>query len=636
MQSSSFADLGIEIPYGRTHGQVKCVCPNCKDTRGNPKDRSLSVNLDSGAWYCHHCKWEGYLEQSIKKDMKREAPRKQYRKPTAPPVTTLHRSIVEWFNRRGISERTLEAARIGGAVEFVPQVSEKRLMIQFNYFLENELINVKSRDRDKNFKLCSGARLIPYNIDSIKGHTTCVITEGEIDALSFMEIGIESVVSVPNGANANLSYLDDFIDDYFEDKAVVYIASDTDTKGMELRAELIRRFGADRCRTISYGQYKDANEVLQHLGKEALQKCYDEAQDVPMAGAVCLRDYEQQLDNLFRNGLQKGMTIGHRNFDEICSFETRRFAVVTGKPSSGKSEFLDEICVRLNLHYGHKVAFFSPENLPLELHAAKLMEKLTGCKLEERSMPADVYAEAKEYILDNFYHILPEESYTLTNILGIARYLIRRYGIRILVLDPYNRIESERKGSQTETEYISAFIDRLTNFAAQNDLLVFLMAHPRKPDAKNPDYVPTTYDIAGSGHFFNKCDYSIIIDRRRSEGKTNVIVEKVKFRHLGMGGSVSFTYNIHNGRYTPMTGEENGQNDDANYLRANPFHTVGPVSVAEIMADYTSQTQGKVSTDTTSPASALSGVSTAIPPAVTDDGGDDFFPTQLDDKDIPF
>ena len=92
-------------------------------------------------------------------------------------------------------------------------------------------MNTKFRTGDKCFKLVSGAELLPYNIDAIKGCSECIITEGEMDALTFYECGRHDVVSVPNGANANLSYLDDYIEEYFDDKETIYIASDTDTKG---------------------------------------------------------------------------------------------------------------------------------------------------------------------------------------------------------------------------------------------------------------------------------------------------------------------------------------------------------------------------------------------------------------------
>ena len=131
---------------------------------------------------------------------------------------------------------------------------------------------------------------------------------------------------------------------------------------------------------------------------------------------------------------------------------------------------------------------------------------------------------------------------------------MRRRGIRILVLDPFNRLEHRIPGGQTETQYISAFLDLLANFAQRHQCLVILVAHPRKmqtdPLTKRLP-VPTLQDINGSAAFVNKCDFGLVIERDRQAGVTRVHVKKVKFRHLGNIGECSFVFNPVNGRYSP-------------------------------------------------------------------------------------
>lgn len=447
----SYSDFGIDIPSGRNSGKIKMICPKCHEQRKNKRDKSLSVDLDKGVWHCHYCSWSGTIHVG---ERSHDAPKKEYRRPTPRPITTLSRKLVDWFNSRGISESTLKKMKINEGEHFMPQKGKKMNTVQFNYYLNGELINVKYRTGQKDFMLESGAELIPYNLDAITGESECIITEGEMDCLSFVEIGKANCISVPNGANSNLSYLDDFIDGWFEDKETIDIATDTDTKGLQLRDELIRRFGAERCRVITYGDdCKDANEHLQKYGKESLEKCLRDAKEVKVDGVFSLNDYEEELDSIYKNGLKKGFLVGHPNLDALISFETKRLAIVTGIPGSGKSEFIDEMCVRLNILYDFKVGFFSPENMPMEYHAVKLIEKLCGKKLQaysnsDENITLDQYSNAKSYYRDNFFHVMPEDGYTIDNILAKAKYLVRRRGIRIFVLDPFNRIEHEQSSRE--------------------------------------------------------------------------------------------------------------------------------------------------------------------------------------------
>lgn len=584
--TKDYSDFGIQIPFGKRSGKVKTYCPQCHETRRDKRDKSLSVDLDKGVWNCHYCGWGGTIHVSDfddspegKRKWMEQQPwynphrlRKQkpvYKKPEHRQVNgSLSDKALAWFKGRGISKETLEACKVTDGMEWMPQKNGQANTVQFNYFLNGELINTKFRTGDKCFKLCSGAQLIPYNIDCIKGQKECIITEGEMDALSFYEIGYHNVVSVPNGANANLEYLDDFIEDYFDDKETIYIASDTDTKGTELRDELLRRFGAERCRVLEYGEgCKDANEHLQKFGRESLKQVITSAPEIKLEGVFTVSDFEESLDTLFEHGMQKGVTIGHDNFDRLCSFETKRLCTVTGIPGSGKSEFIDEIAERLNMRYGWRFAYFSPENAPLAYHASKLIEKFTGKKFDKQHLTYGEYKQVKQHLETNFFFISPKDDYRLDTILEKAKFLVRRKGIKALVIDPYNRLEDESDG-MNETKYISRQLDRLTNFAQQNDVLVILMAHPTK-QTKNKDGVieaPTLYDISGSAHFYNKTDFGIVVHRNRVENTVEVHVQKVKFRHLGEVGTALFKYNLNNGRYVPYTNGIEPVWDNTNHI----------------------------------------------------------------------
>ena len=549
-------DYGIEVD-GKTAGKIKIRCPQCKDSRKNKRDKSLSVNITEGVWLCHYCGWKGCIEKEKKQNKGNFTLNHplMYNKPIFKKnKTSLSDKLVKYFmQQRSITQEVLTAMQITEQEEYMPQTERKENTIGFNYFENGVLVNTKYRDGQKNFKMVAGAELIPYNIDAIRETTECVVTEGEMDALSFMACGRQDVISVPNGAGSNLTYLDRFIESHFENKDVIYIAVDTDEKGLGLRAELIRRLGEDRCRIVTYGEgCKDANEHLVRFGKESLLITLANAREVPIEGVFTAADVREDLDLLLHNGLQRGETFGWDNLDKYLSVKPGFVMTVTGIPGSGKSEFVDEMVLRLGLRYGWRAAYFSPENHPIAYHLQKLVSKLTGRRFKEEYLPKEMYDRAVDYLTENVTSINPEEDFSVETILGKAKALVRRRGIRILVIDPYNRIEHQIPKGESETQYISRFLDQISHFAKRTHTLVILVAHPtklRKDPATGAFPVPSLYDINGSAAFFNKTDFGISVERDMQKSVTRVHVLKVRFRHLGQPGKVSYRFNEPNGRF---------------------------------------------------------------------------------------
>ncbi|NDV63762.1 bifunctional DNA primase/helicase [Bacteroides sp. 224] len=571
----NFAKFNIDT-CGRTSGRLKTFCPQCRDSRKNKRDKSLSVNIDTGLAYCHYCNWRVVAASP------QPSPKERGLNPAASfsslslgegrgEAAVLRDDHVQWFLReRRIPTSVLIEAGITSSEQFMPQTGKKESCICFNYYEGHRLVNTKYRDLAKNFKMTAGAELIPYNLNGILGTKQCIITEGEMDALSFMAIGRRDVISVPSGANCNLSWLDRFMKTHFDDKEVIYICVDTDKKGLQLRDELLRRLGAERCRVVDLSPAKDANEILQQEhGAEALKAALDNAPQAPLDGVFTVSDLSDEMRVLFENGLGHGADTGLKNLDACCTFELGRLCVVSGIPGCGKSEFVDELVLRLNLRHHWKAAYFSPENMPLVYHFNKLAEKVSGRTFRKGHVPEPLYEATLNYLAENITSIMPEDNYTVDNILTKARELVHRRGIRILVIDPYNRLEHQMERGDSETQYISAFLDKLTNFAQRNHCLVILVAHPRKMNREpgtRKKATPDLYDVNGSANFFNKCDFGLIIERDYERMLTEVHVEKVKFKHLGAKAEVYFRYNAFNGRYVECTIDEKD-----NQITTEPF-----------------------------------------------------------------
>ena len=458
---------------------------------------------------------------------------------------------------RCIPQSVIAGLRITEQEEFMSQSSQKERCVCFNYFEDGQLVNTKFRSVDaKHFKMFQGAELIPYNIDSVLGQTSCIIHEGELDAASSLAAGFKSVISVPAGANSNLSWLDRFMETHFEDLTEVIIAVDTDSAGLQLRDELINRLGAERCRVVTYGPgCKDANEHLCKYGVASLRVAIEQAAEVPLEGVFTAADLHSDLLALFENGFGPGAETGWEEMDKICTYERGRLVILTGVPGAGKSEWLDELVLRLCLRHQWKIAFFSPENTPIVYHIRKLVEKLTGHRFQKGcGISEGLLMWSEEFLTDNVSHISLKGNATPARVLAKAHELVVRRGCRILVIDPLNRLDHTPQPGQTETQYLSNFLNMITEFAVQHNCLVVLVAHPRKMN-RNPVTNTTPrvemYDINGSADFFNKADYGIVVERDKEVGVTRVYVDKVKFKHLGMGGMVTFAYDPVSGRYLP-------------------------------------------------------------------------------------
>ena len=551
-------ELGI-----KDDGKKRQTCPSCRDTRSNKTDKSLSINWKLCTAYCYHCDAKFFFGKTDKSDKEETATRKkeetkEYKKPgRLANEKAPGEEVLKWFESRGIPADVVVEEGITQAARVFSQKGVVEKCMLFPYYEEDRLVNRKYRTvKAKHFMLEAGAKLIPWRINEIEDTPECIITEGEMDALSFIVAGYNNVISVPNGAQKNLTYLDDYIETHFENKTRIYIASDTDAKGLELRAELVRRFGEEKCRIVTYGEEcKDANELLLQSGAEALRHAIAEAQEVPLEGIFTAEDVKDELLALFENGLQQGAVLHMGELDRLLSVEVGRLMVVTGIPGDGKSEFLDEMAIRLWRYYDWRCAWFSPENFPVTLHHPKLIEKLIGKRFIKTMMSRMELDAAVEYLSRNFFDILPEEDYQVDTILEKAETLVRRKGIRVFILDPYNCLEHQIPTGQSETQYISEFLEKLRSFAKRKQVLVILAAHPTKMkrDPLTKQFpVPTMYDISGSAAFFNKADFGIAIERDRNKEVTRIHVQKVKFRHLGQPGIASFMYNYHNGRFVPI------------------------------------------------------------------------------------
>lgn len=561
-----FEDFGIEI-IG-TGPQVYTTCPQCRAARKKKNAKCLSVNLDKQIWNCHHCGWSGSLQFGDEKNSRPFAWKpKTYRKPEFIPSAPTS-PLVAWFATRGISEQTLLECFVRLQPVYFPQLEESIDAIVFPYYEGDEVVNCKYRGlTQKVFRQEFDAKKILYGVNEINADRL-VIVEGEIDRLSCWEVGIQSCVSVPDGAPQEGSKPSDQKFEYLGNceqalagvKQLV-LAVDSDGPGKTLEHELARRLGQERCWRVQWPDgCKDANDVLVKLGPDVLRACIETAKPWPIDHVVYPGDLADDLLALRDQRETRGLSTGWVTVDELYTVMPGELTIVTGIPGHGKSEYIDALVLRLAQLHGWGTAFCSPENLPVTRHMTKLLEKQVGGPFYDKGRFARMtqceMIDGLEFLHQHITLIAPDESLTIPDLLTKAKALVFQRGIRGLVLDPWNEFDHKRAPGLSETEHVSASLGLLRRFARTHGVHVWVVAHPAKMqknvDDKYP--VPRPYDISGSAHWYNRADNCLSVWRdvgdEQKRHEVEIHVQKIRNKHVGTVGMTTLLWDAITGRLT--------------------------------------------------------------------------------------
>ena len=478
-------------------------------------------------------------------------------------TSTLDESHYEFFKSRGITRDTVDNYSVQSSTQFIRSIGKNVDCVGFAYRNNGVPYAYKWRAIESKGFCCTAAPQHFYLHDRVVNGEDIVICEGEIDALSLRQAGIANAVSVPNGApmkvsEGKVSPEEDRKFAYvwnsrkiLNSAKKIYLAIDGDDPGMALGEELSRRIGRAKCWLVKWPkECKDANDTLMKHGPEAVRAAIDNAEPWPVAGLFEATHYSEKIDVLWEKGNAKGLSTGYEEVDELYSVVPGQITIVTGIPSSGKSEFVDQIMVNLALKSDIKFAVCSFENPP-EAHIVKMIEKRVGKPFftgRTERMTVEERNDALKWVNRHFTFIDTSdgEPSTIDSILDRASSAVMRLGIRGLVIDPYNFIDRDHKNS--ETDYISGMLTKVRNWARANETHVWFVAHPAKMlrmDGKVP--VPGGYDISGSAAWFAKADFGMTVDRQK--GPPEIHIWKCRFKWAGKMGNTILNYHPASGRY---------------------------------------------------------------------------------------
>ena len=272
-----------------------------------------------------------------------------------------------------------------------------------------------------------------------------------------------------------------------------------------------------------------------------------------------LRDIRDSIHKTHREGKVRGKSTGWDALDQLWTLGEGNLIIVTGIPSSGKSELIDQLALhRAALHDQH-TTFFSPENWPLEAHAQKFAEKYIGKPMWSQGLAGCITPEELDEAIEfcSDYITFLEPSDKELNVDALLEGLLqseKESSTNMFVLDPWNELEVPDNKRVTETQHISESLSKIRNFGRKHKIDMLVVAHPtkmQKNDDGNYD-VPNPYSINGSAGWRNKADVCVSVwrDYAKNDGVVEVHIQKMRNKNYGTLGHCQLYWNWANGIFT--------------------------------------------------------------------------------------
>jgi len=449
--------------------------------------------------------------------------------------TNTDRSKVEqYLALRCISKETLDYCDIR---------QDSHGNIVFNYYDTNDVLTMvkyrPARKLNKGEIKCwcqKGADTTPllFNINRIDPTQPLLICEGELDCLSAIEAGFKNAVSVPFGA-VNESWVEENWD-FLEQFNKIIVWTDADEAGRKMKKNIIPRLGRWRCYEVEAPTeiekdgkivyVKDINEVLYYYGKDKVIECINNAKEMPITDVVDLYDIQE-----FDLETAEGVFSGFEEIDKwIYKFFFGCINIITGINGSGKSVLINQMCICEPLNQGYDVFVFSGEMTKPQLkkwielqlagrrHIQVENRHIRKIKPEIRKQIRDWY-RGRIYVYDN------DKDFTATSILNKMEELARKKGVKVFVLDNLMMIDLECNNENIWQKQ-KEFVIKLVNFAHKFNVLVHLVAHPKKVETIRR---LTKLDVGGSGDITNLAHYVMSIHRVTPKEKEGVKNKKGEY-----------------------------------------------------------------------------------------------------------
>lgn len=505
-------------------------CPYCKNNNPSFDKDTFAISLDTGQFNClrSSCGAKGNMltlasdfDFSLGRDVDEYyRPKRKFRNLRMyPRPAEVKESAIAYLEARGISAVTARKYSITAHEE-----DDRRLCIPF-YDENDDLQLVKYRNMDfktgdvgnKEWSL-SGCKPILFGMDWCEPEVSdaLVMTEGQIDSLSLSEAGIPNAVSVPTGAKGFtwVPYCWDFLGKFKN----LIIFGDLEDGKITLLEEMKKRFHGMvwHVREEDYLGCKDANEILTKYGKEALHNAIANAVMVGNARIKRLADVER-VNPADREKVKTGISSLDRTTDGL---HLGSLVILTGERGRGKSTLASQIMSRA-VEQGYTSFIYSGELMDWtvqdwidrQIAGPEYINSVTSnLGYTSYSIQKDVVDALHEWYEDRCYVYDADrawdESEENENLLEVLEKAIRMYDCKVLMIDNLMTAMSDDLRRDLYRQQ-SNFVKKLAEMVMRYQVLIILVAHPRKSMANSF----RNDDILGSSNITNLADVILRYDK---------------------------------------------------------------------------------------------------------------------------